>query len=77
MSPSSPRTSLLMVDRDRCGICGCCVPVCATVALVLHDAYLEVINDRCTSCQKCIVVCPTHALSEVALTAMATQGGGR
>jgi len=77
MTPSSPRTALLLVERDRCGICGCCVPVCATAALVLHDAYLEVINDRCTSCQKCIVVCPTHALFEIPLAEAAARGDGQ
>lgn len=68
-------TSLIIVQRDRCGICGACVPVCGPDALVLHDNYLEVINDRCTSCEKCIAVCPTHAL-ELAKAEPVTLLGG-
>ena len=56
---------LIKVDRDKCGICGCCVPVCPPDAITLHDAFLEVDNDTCTECMKCIPVCPTNALFDV------------
>ncbi len=56
---------LIMVNRDRCGICGCCVPVCPPDAMVLHDAHLDIDHDTCTECLKCIPVCPTNALYQV------------
>ncbi len=53
----------LKIVRDRCGICGACVPVCPSGALVLHDSFLELVADRCSACEKCVAVCPTHALA--------------
>ncbi|MBN1965939.1 MAG: 4Fe-4S binding protein [Anaerolineae bacterium] len=66
---------MIMVNRDRCGVCGCCVPVCPPDAITLHDAYLEVNNDTCTECMKCIPVCPTNALFEVLADSLVTVGG--
>lgn len=62
MKKPSPDSVLILVNRDKCGICGCCVPVCPTDALVLHDAFLAVDHETCTACMKCLPVCPTHAL---------------
>jgi ferredoxin len=67
--------SLIVVQRDRCGICGACVPVCGSGALTLYDTYLAVDNERCTSCEKCLAVCPTHALSKVAAQAIVVMSG--
>ena len=64
----------ILVNRDRCGICGCCVPVCPPASLTLHDAYLEVDHETCTECMKCIPVCPTNALFDVPIEAVATIG---
>jgi MinD superfamily P-loop ATPase len=75
MTPTQQSQMLIMVDRDKCGICGCCVPVCHTQAIILHDAFLEVDNDLCTSCEKCLVVCPTHALYEVAAESVIVLDG--
>lgn len=69
------KPSLVIIQRDRCGICGACVPVCGSGALVLHDNYLEVNNDRCTSCEKCVAVCPTHALSIIAADSVVLLDG--
>ena len=65
------------VNRDRCGICGCCVPICPPDAIALHDSYLEVDQDACTGCMKCLLVCPTHALVTIPLQAIATKNGER
>lgn len=76
MRKSSPDSVLILVDRDKCGICGCCVPVCPPDALVLHDAFLAVDHDTCTECMKCLPVCPTNALYMVPVAeAMVQQGG--
>lgn len=75
MKTSKPSRVLIMVNRDRCGICGCCVPVCPPAAITLHDAYLAVDNDTCTECMKCLPVCPTNALYDVPAAALAPVGG--
>ncbi|MFC1960679.1 4Fe-4S binding protein [Chloroflexota bacterium] len=66
---------LILVNRDKCGICGCCVPVCPPDAIVLHDAYLAVDNDTCTECMKCIPVCPTNALYDIPAEAILIPQG--
>lgn len=73
---TSNNPSLIIVQRDSCGICGACVPVCGSSALVLHDNYLEVNNDRCTACEKCLAVCPTHALLRVDAESVVLLNGG-
>jgi ferredoxin len=75
MTPSSQSHVLIMVNRDRCGICGCCVPVCPPDAIVLHDAYLEIDHETCTECMKCIPVCPTRALYEIPAEAITLPSG--
>jgi NAD-dependent dihydropyrimidine dehydrogenase PreA subunit len=56
--------SMLIVRRDICGYCGCCVSVCPEGALELIDAYLSV-EKNCTSCGVCAKVCPLGALEVV------------
>lgn len=75
MMTSTQNPMLIVVQRDRCGICGACVPVCGTNALTLHDTFLEVDNTLCTGCEKCIAVCPTHALFQVAADAVVLLDG--
>jgi ferredoxin len=75
MPASKPTPIFIAVNRHRCGICGCCVPVCPPDAITLHDNYLAVNNDMCTDCLKCIPVCPTHALSAIPQEAVAARGG--
>lgn len=76
MNPSMQSNVLIMVNRDRCGVCGCCVPVCPPQAITLHNAYLEVDHEACTECMKCLPVCPTHALYEIPAEAIRTPVGG-
>jgi ferredoxin len=52
---------MLVIRRDVCGYCGCCVSVCPVGALELIDAYLSVEGD-CTSCGVCARACPLGAL---------------
>lgn len=76
MEQGRRQVSTVRVERDRCGICGCCVPVCPSGALILHDNFLEVVSAACTGCQKCVVVCPTFALIEVGAVAIPGEVGG-
>ena len=53
---------MIIVHRDICAYCGCCVSVCPNGALELIDAYLEPDEETCTSCAICSRVCPLGAL---------------
>jgi len=75
MKATSQAPIVILVNRDRCGICGCCVPVCPPDAIILHDNFLAVDNETCTDCLKCIPVCPTNAL--YAKPESAAAGDGR
>jgi ferredoxin len=75
MNNSSNSRQLMMVNRDRCGVCGCCVPACPSGALILYDAYLHVDQEACTDCMKCVSVCPTKALYGVSAEAVVSFGG--
>ncbi|RMG83156.1 MAG: 4Fe-4S dicluster domain-containing protein [Chloroflexi bacterium] len=63
--PPRERSYNIAVDRDTCGICGACVPVCPPDVITLHDNMLEVDNSGCTECMKCVKVCPVSALKAV------------
>ncbi|MDD1719551.1 MAG: 4Fe-4S binding protein [Methanoregulaceae archaeon] len=55
---------MLVVRRDICGYCGCCVSVCPEGQLELIDAYLEV-GPGCSGCGICAKACPLGALEVV------------
>jgi NAD-dependent dihydropyrimidine dehydrogenase PreA subunit len=56
---------MLVIKRDVCGYCGCCVSVCPQGALELIDAYLSV-EGECSSCGVCARACPLGALEVTA-----------
>jgi ferredoxin len=53
---------MIVVHRDICAYCGCCVSVCPNGSLELIDAYLEPNEETCTSCTICSRACPLGAL---------------
>jgi indolepyruvate ferredoxin oxidoreductase alpha subunit len=56
----SPRERVL-VDDDRCNLCGLCVEL-GCPALVAGDDAVEILSD-CTGCGVCLAVCARGALS--------------
>lgn len=54
----------LVVDHDKCTLCGDCIPACPFAALEIQEDKLVVL-DTCTLCGACIEVCPVDALSIV------------
>ncbi len=60
---SAVRTSIIVVDYDRCSYCGACVAVCPPDCITLHDVTLLIDTDLCTRCRRCIPACPTGALT--------------
>ncbi len=57
-------STMLRINRDKCGYCGTCVAVCPEDALELIDAYLSLERD-CIACGICARACPLGALEVV------------
>ncbi len=52
----------VIVDRQKCTVCGVCVDACPFGALSLHETLLDV-SDECTLCGMCVDACEFGALS--------------
>ncbi len=57
-------STMLRINRDKCGYCGTCVAVCPEDALELIDAYLS-LERECIACGICARACPFGALEVV------------
>ncbi|NLC34794.1 MAG: electron transfer flavoprotein subunit alpha [Erysipelothrix sp.] len=51
----------IVIDHDKCIMCGLCVPSCPFNAL--EDQGKIIVNENCKVCKICIGVCPTGAIS--------------
>jgi Pyruvate/2-oxoacid:ferredoxin oxidoreductase delta subunit len=51
-------------DEEKCVHCGLCTSVCATQALDIDRASMEVRFDyeKCVACELCVKVCPVRAM---------------
>ncbi len=54
--------SRLAWDREKCTLCGGCVPVCDPDAIAVFETFLEIDLSRCRLCGDCVRGCPTGAL---------------
>ncbi|HNX01681.1 MAG TPA: geranylgeranyl reductase family protein, partial [Candidatus Cloacimonadota bacterium] len=45
-----------------CDLCGACVGVCPSDALILHEQAIEFISEKCIVCHHCEQTCPVHAI---------------
>ncbi|NLI81061.1 MAG: electron transfer flavoprotein subunit alpha [Deltaproteobacteria bacterium] len=52
----------VLVDRQKCTVCGVCVDVCPFSAITLTETSIEV-SDACTLCGMCVDTCEFGALS--------------
>lgn len=59
----------ILIYRDRCITCECCVEACDTGAAVRENDHVSVDRARCEVCGRCVDVCPTGA-REIAGRAM-------
>jgi len=53
---------MVVIDEDRCDLCGVCVAVCPENCMSLGITYLEIDDDLCTECNRCVLICPVAAL---------------
>ncbi len=51
------------INTKICDLCGTCVGVCPSAALLLGLEELTVDESRCTNCDICVSICPVAALS--------------
>ena len=52
----------LVVDRDKCDLCGVCVEACPFAAITITDGSV-MIGEACRMCKICIKKCPQGAIS--------------
>jgi len=55
----------IIIDEEKCLLCGSCVDVCPPEygVLKLGEKCVEVVNiDNCTGCMSCVVACEYDAL---------------
>jgi dihydropyrimidine dehydrogenase (NAD+) subunit PreA len=52
-------------DMEKCTLCGKCVDVCLTDAIVMDERKktMSIADDRCWNCGSCIGLCPVNAVS--------------
>ena len=61
----SAAASDIVLDDDRCVVCGLCTAVCKPGALTLGKDRdtLEFDKDKCVYCEACVVACPRRAVT--------------
>jgi len=60
--PAKVELDGIVIDRDRCVVCGACSAVCPTQALIVEGLSLVAVPERCRPCGQAAIVCPTGAL---------------
>jgi ferredoxin len=54
----------IVLDEDRCVVCGLCTSVCKPNALSLDgEDRLVFDKDECVYCEACVVACPRRAIT--------------
>jgi pyruvate formate lyase activating enzyme len=53
----------LLLDAERCSVCGKCVKVCDKRAVKVIDGEVVLSREKCDLCGRCVDVCPSKAIS--------------
>ncbi len=54
----------MKINHDLCDICGTCVAVCPTDAIIVSEFKVTIDNEKCTKCMNCLKVCPIKAIED-------------
>lgn len=64
-SRSGTENGRIIINHEKCNLCGLCVKVCKDFSLFIEDKTLKV-SDRplfgCIGCGQCVAVCPRDAI---------------
>ena len=54
----------VVLDEEKCVMCGACTGVCPTAALYLERPSMHVrfAENQCILCELCVTICPVHAM---------------
>ncbi len=61
-----PQLRRAPVTLESCTLCGVCIPLCPTGAIVAGEKKTETAAERCIACQACVRVCPEQAREDSA-----------
>jgi heterodisulfide reductase subunit A len=53
-----------IIDRMKCDLCGHCVAICPTDALIIRNSKLTFSPIACINCGACVPVCPKGAIDQ-------------
>lgn len=56
-SPEIPK-----IDMEKCDLCGKCVSICPTKAIMISDSQITITPVSCISCGACVTVCQKEAI---------------
>ncbi|MEM3640302.1 MAG: FAD-dependent oxidoreductase [Candidatus Bathyarchaeia archaeon] len=51
-----------MINHEKCNLCGECVAICPTGALIKTESTVNVVPVACVNCGACVTVCPREAV---------------
>lgn len=54
----------MQINKDICDVCGTCVSVCPTDAIIVKEFEVNIDNKKCINCGKCMIICPVSAIWE-------------
>ncbi len=54
---------MIVINPDKCDLCGTCVSVCPVDCMEITEQYLVIDDQTCNLCEICVKVCPLKALS--------------
>jgi NAD-dependent dihydropyrimidine dehydrogenase PreA subunit len=53
----------IIIDYEKCDLCGLCVEYCPTHVFYIRDNKVEAVEDKCIECYACIPLCPRRAIT--------------
>lgn len=54
----------MKINHELCDLCGTCVSVCPTDAIIVSEFKVNLDSQKCICCLNCLKVCPIKAVSE-------------
>lgn len=52
---------MVLIDQEKCVVCGGCLDLCPSAAMLMIDDKVGIDPDKCVGCKICAQVCPLGA----------------